>query len=75
MVSIATNAITATELASTTVTAGSYGGVLSGTSGFYPTFTVDADGRLTAASTVPFTFESPLSFSNGLTRSTNAIYI
>src|SRR3990167_2740246 len=73
MVSIATNAITATELASTTVTAGSYGGVLSGTSGFYPTFTVDADGRLTAASTVPFTFESPLSFSNGLTRSTNAV--
>ena len=47
IVSITTDAITATELASTSVTAGTYGGVLSGTSGFYPTFTVDSDGRLT----------------------------
>src|SRR3989344_169719 len=73
IVSIAASAITGTELASTTVTAGTYGSVLSGTSGFYPSFTVDADGRLTAASTVPFTFESPLAFTNGLTRSTNSV--
>jgi hypothetical protein len=63
----------ATELVDTGVTAASYGAILSGTTGFYSRFTVDADGRLTAASTVPFTFENPLTFSNGLTRSTNNI--
>jgi hypothetical protein len=57
------------------VTAASYGTILSGTTGFYPRFTVDADGRLTVASTVPFTFENPLTFGNGLTRATNSITI
>src|SRR3990167_5021624 len=74
VVSIKEDAITATELNETGITASTYGAVLSGgTSGFYPILTVDADGRLTSASTVPFTFESPLSFSNGLTRTTNSI--
>ena len=45
--SIAAGAVCSSELASTTVTAGSYGN-----SENYTSFTVDADGRLTAASNV-----------------------
>jgi hypothetical protein len=63
------------ELVDTGITAANYGGILSGTTGYYPIFTVDADGRLTNASTVPFTFENPLSFINGLSRIGNTIGI
>jgi hypothetical protein len=72
---IGATAVGASELASTTVTAGSYGSV-SGTAAYVSTFTVDADGRLTAAGTAPFVLpptENPLSFANGLTRTTNTI--
>ena len=50
---IAANAVGASELASTTVTAGSYGSAAQ-----VPTYTVDADGRLTAASNVSISVSS-----------------
>jgi len=52
-VAIAAGSIGSTELASTAVTAGSYG-----SSSSVATFTVDADGRLTAAATVPILAET-----------------
>jgi starvation-inducible outer membrane lipoprotein len=48
------NVVGATELASTTVTAGSYG-----TATQIPQFTVDADGRLTSAANVTISGTSP----------------
>jgi hypothetical protein len=44
---LAPNSVDASELASTTVTAGNYGSATA-----FPTFTVDGDGRLTAAGSV-----------------------
>ncbi len=73
-VSIATGGVGPTELASTSVTAGTYGAV-GGTAAYIPQITVDQDGRITAASSLPFAlnFETPLSFQNGLTRTSNTI--
>ena len=50
---IAANAVGASELASTTVAAGSYGSAAQ-----VPTYTVDADGRLTAAANVSISVSS-----------------
>ena len=50
---IAANAVGASELASTTVTAASYGSATQ-----VPTYTVDADGRLTAAANVSISVSS-----------------
>ncbi|KKQ69771.1 MAG: Cell wall surface anchor family protein, partial [Candidatus Shapirobacteria bacterium GW2011_GWE2_38_30] len=56
------------NLTDTGVTAATYG---AGTS--IPIFTVDAQGRITSASSVLANFESPLTFTNGLTRTDNTI--
>jgi hypothetical protein len=58
----------ALTLANTTVTAGQYGSATE-----IPILTIDSKGRITLASTATITYESPLTFSNGLTRSTNTI--
>ena len=65
---IGATTIGASELVDTAVTAGTYGANIASGTGYYPIFTVDADGRLTSASTVPFAYESPLTFGSGLTR-------
>ena len=66
-ISVTSGSIGSTQLESTTVTAGTYGA-----SGTIPTFTVDADGRLTAASNVAVTI-SHLSTTN-LSEGTNLYY-
>jgi hypothetical protein len=58
----------ALTLASTGVSAGTYG---SGTT--IPVITVDVKGRITSISTQAGAFESPLTFSNGLTRTANNV--
>src|SRR5690606_32186110 len=70
---IGATTIGATELASSGVTAGTYGAGVGTTSGFYPILTIDEDGRITSASTAVFNFENPLTFSNGLTRTSNSV--
>jgi hypothetical protein len=72
---IGATTVGSSELVDTGITAATYGNALSGTTGYYPTFTVDADGRLTQASTIPFSFENPLTFGNGITRSSNSVSV
>ncbi len=67
---IGATTITETELASTGVTAGTYGSATS-----VPVLTIDQDGRVTTATTVPLTFEDPLTFENGLTRVSDNILL
>ena len=66
---IATGAVGATELASTAVSAGTYGASQNGV----PSFTVDADGRLTAASTDTSPTVSSLAVTNGVTIGTTLV--
>jgi hypothetical protein len=67
-VSIATGGVGATELASSGVSANTYGNSTN-----IPQITVDEDGRITSASNILVSYENPLTFSNGLTRNVNAV--
>ena len=55
-------------LASTSAIAGTYGNSTN-----IPTITVDSKGRVTSILNTTISYESPLTFANGLTRSTNEI--
>jgi hypothetical protein len=67
-VSIATGGVGSTELASSGVSANTYGNSTN-----IPQITVDEDGRITSASNILVSYENPLTFSNGLTRNVNAV--
>ena len=67
-VTIKTGGVGATELSSTAVSASTYG-----ISTNIPQITVDEDGRVTGVSDVAISYENPLTFTNGLTRTVNTI--
>ncbi len=63
------------KIANTSVIAGTYGGSIAGQVLSIPKFTVNAQGQLTRAIDSTVTIEAPLTFTNGLTRAGNTVYL